>query len=110
MDLKHRFYGRRWFQILTDERYKLFNGDAIEVMDDLIKRGIKVNSVICDIPYGTTSCSWDEVIQFDEMWDRIRKITYDNSPVVLFSSQPFTTKLIDSNINNFRDGGFTNGT
>lgn len=81
----------------------MFNGDAIDVMDDLIKCRIKVNSVICDIPYGTTSCSWDKVIQFDEMWDRINKITYHNSPVVLFSSQPFTTKLIDSNINNFRE-------
>lgn len=72
-------------------------------MNRLIVDGVKVNSVICDIPYGTTACSWDEVIPFDEMWDRLNKITYNNSPIVLFSSQPFTSKLINSNINNFRE-------
>lgn len=72
-------------------------------MDSLIEQEIKVNSVICDIPYGTTACSWDEIIPFKEMWDRLDKITYSNSPVVLFSSQPFTSKLIESNIDHFRE-------
>lgn len=72
-------------------------------MDSLIEQEIKVNSVICDIPYGTTACSWDEIIPFKEMWDRLDKITYNNSPIVLFSSQPFTSKLIESNINHFRE-------
>lgn len=72
-------------------------------MDDLIEQGIKVNSVICDIPYGTTACSWDEIIPFDKMWDRLYKLTYDDAPIVLFSSQPFTTKLIGSNIKDFRE-------
>lgn len=72
-------------------------------MDNLIDQGIKVNSVICDIPYGTTSCRWDEIIPFNDMWDRINELTYDDSPVVLFSSQPFTSKLIQSNIKQFRE-------
>ena len=72
-------------------------------MDDLIEKGIKVNSVICDIPYGTTACNWDEVISFADMWDKINKITYNNSPIVLFSSQPFTSKLILSNLTQFRE-------
>lgn len=37
------------------------------------------------------------------MWNRLNKITYENAPIVLFSSQPFTSKLINSNINNFRE-------
>ena len=90
-------------KILENKKYELFRGNCINVMDDLIHNGIKVNSVICDIPYGTTACSWDEIIPFEEMWDKLNKITYDNSPIVLFSSQPFETKLINSNINNFRE-------
>ena len=41
---------------------------------------MQVDSIITDIPYGTTSCSWDVVIPFDEMWDRInnRINTYTN--------------------------------
>lgn len=83
--------------------YKIFNGECIKVMDYLIENNVKVNSVICDIPYGTTACPFDEIIPFDKMWDRLYKLTYDNSPIVLFSSQPFTAKLINSNIKNFRE-------
>lgn len=89
--------------MFKEKNYELYQGDCLKVMDELIESGIKVNSVICDIPYGTTSCSWDEVIPFKEMWDRLYKITYDDSPIVLFSSQPFETKLIDSNIKDFRE-------
>ena len=80
---------------------ELYQGDCLEVMDELIKNGVKVDSIITDIPYGTTACSWDVVIPFDEMWSRIERIKKDNCPIILFSSQPFTTKLINSNIDNY---------
>ena len=32
--------------------YKLYNGDCLEVMDGLIKEGVKVDCVITDPPYG----------------------------------------------------------
>ena len=47
---------------------KLYNGDCLEVMDELIKQGIKVDAIITDPPYGTTACKWDSVIPFDSMW------------------------------------------
>ena len=75
----------------------------MRVMDELIAENTKVNTVICDIPYGTTACSWDDIIPFEAMWDRIDKITYKNSPIILFSSQPFTSRLITSNIKCFRE-------
>lgn len=59
--------------------------------------------VLTDPPYGTTSCKWDSIIPFKEMWDCINRIVLDdNSPIVLFSNQPFTSRLINSNINNFK--------
>ena len=70
-------------------------------MNNLIEEGITIDAIITDIPYGTTTCSWDVVIPFEEMWNRIERIKKDNCPVVLFSSQPFTTKLINSNIDNY---------
>ena len=33
-------------------RYKLYKGDCLEVMDKLIKEGIKVDMVLTDPPYG----------------------------------------------------------
>ena len=80
----------------------LYNGDCLEVMDKLITDGIKVDAIITDPPYGTTACSWDSVIPLDKMWNSIDLIKKENSNVVLFSVQPFTTKLINSNIDNFK--------
>ena len=46
-------------------RYKLYQGDCLEVMDELISLGIKFDCIISDIPYGTTNCKWDSVIPFN---------------------------------------------
>ena len=34
------------------ERYKLYNGDCLEVMDKLIEEGIVFDAIITDPPYG----------------------------------------------------------
>lgn len=87
--------------ILT-ENYKLYLGDCLEVMDRLIKQGVKVDAIITDPPYGTTKCKWDVVIPFDEMWERLNKLIKDNGVIILFGRQPFTSQLINSNLKNFR--------
>ena len=92
---------------MTETIYKqgrIINGDCLDIMDELIKEGIKVDCVITDLPYNTTACKWDkEVINLEEMWAKLNKLTKDNTPIVRFGSQPFTTKLISSNIKNFRE-------
>ena len=80
----------------------LINDDCINAMYKLIDNDIKVNLILTDPPYGTTNCRWDTIIPFDEMWDCIEKLTLDNSPILLFSSEPFTTNLQYSNIDNFK--------
>ena len=83
--------------IITDN-YKLFNGDCLEVMDLLINRGVQVDAIICDPPYGTTACKWDTIIPFDEMWNRLNKLIKPNGAIVLFGSEPFSSALRMSNI------------
>lgn len=80
----------------------LYNGDCIEIMQQLIDKGIKVDAIITDIPYGTTSCNWDIVIPFDKMWDKLLKISNDKTPIVLFGSEPFSSQLRCSNIKMFK--------
>ena len=82
--------------------YKLYNGDCIEVMRGLIEEGVKVDAVITDIPYGTTSCEWDAVIPFGEMWDCIRGIRKDDAAVLLVGNEPFSSMLRISNIGEYR--------
>jgi len=47
------------------EIYKLYQGDCLEVMDELIAKGVVVDAIITDPPYGTTNCSWDSPIPFN---------------------------------------------
>lgn len=73
-------------------------GDCLDLMKDIPDKSVSL--VLCDLPYGTTACSWDSVIPFDEMWKAYSRIC--KGSVVLFSAQPFTTALIGSNLKNFR--------
>lgn len=88
--------------------YKLYQGDCLEIMDKLIKEGIKVDAIITDPPYGTTSCNWDTVIPFDEMWERLNKLIKPNGAIVLFGSEPFSSFLRASNIKNYKYDWFWN--
>lgn len=47
------------------EMYKLYQGDCLEVMDELIAKGVVVDAIITDPPYGITNCSWDSIIPFN---------------------------------------------
>jgi site-specific DNA-methyltransferase (adenine-specific) len=86
-----------------DEYIRLFQGDCLEVMDRLIEKGIKFDAIITDPPYGTTKCKWDAIIPFDDMWGRLNQLKKDkNIPIILFSSQPFTSELIHSNLKSFK--------
>lgn len=61
-----------------------------------------IDAIITDPPYGTTACKWDSVIDFKLMWELLNRIIKSNGAIVLFSSQPFTSALIMSNINMFK--------
>ena len=81
---------------------KLIHGDCLEEMPKLIKEGVKVDLILTDLPYGTTACKWDTVIPFKPMWKMINQLIKPECPVVLFGSEPFSTKLRNSNINEFK--------
>ena len=83
-------------------KYKLYNGDCLEIMARLIEEGIIVDAIICDPPYGTTACKWDSIIPFDEMWSRLNNLIKPNGAIVLFGSEPFSSALRMSNIKNYK--------
>ena len=79
---------------------RLYNMDCLVAMKDISDRSIDM--VLCDLPYGTTDCNWDSVIPFEPLWEQYERIIKDNGAIVLTASQPFTTKLINSNIELFK--------
>lgn len=82
------------------DKVKLLHGDCLELMKDIPDKSIDM--ILCDLPYGTTACRWDTVIPFEPLWEQYNSIIKDNGAIVLFSKQPFTTKLIHSNLNDYK--------
>jgi len=78
----------------------IYNADCLDVMPQLADKSI--DCIICDLPYGTTACSWDTVIPFEPLWAEYKRLIKDNGAIVLFGSQPFTSKLIISNFEMFK--------
>ena len=76
---------------------KLYKGDCLEVMDYLIENNYKFDAIITDPPYAVTGFSWDQLIPFDKMWERLLKLIKDDGAIVLFGNEPFSTNLRKSN-------------
>ena len=69
----------------------LVHADCFDVFPYIADKS--VNLILCDLPYGTTACKWDSVLPLDKLWNEYKRIS---NTVILFSSQPFTTDLINS--------------
>lgn len=81
-------------------RHKVIHGDCIQIMKEIDSNSIDM--ILCDLPYGTTSCKWDTIIPLKPLWEQYKRILNKGAAIVLTSTQPFTTTLISSNIQNFR--------
>jgi site-specific DNA-methyltransferase (adenine-specific) len=81
---------------------KVYHGDCLEVMDKLIQDGVKVDTIITDPPYGSTNCKWDKVIDFNEVWIKLKEIRKDKAITALFGVEPFSSYLRMSNIKEFK--------
>ena len=79
---------------------KIYNEDCLEGMKRIADGA--VDCIITDLPYGTTACAWDSVIPFEPLWEQFKRVTKPNAAIVLFSKQPFTSKLILSNLDMYR--------
>lgn len=57
-----------------------------------------IDLILCDLPYGTTNCKWDIIIDFDKLWEQYERIIKDNGAIILFGSEPFSSYLRLSNL------------
>lgn len=91
---------------LKMNKIELYNGDCLQVMDELIERGVKVDAIITDPPYGTvkgmnykemiefnSTHDWDETIEHGQMLDKCNKLLRMNGALILFSQEPYTSFL-----------------
>ena len=74
----------------------LIHGDCLEAMQGLPDNSIDL--VLTDMPYGTTACKWDAVLDLALVWKQLKRLSKPTTPCVLFASQPFTSVLGSSNL------------
>ena len=88
-----------------NELTTIYNGDCLEVMDYLIEQGIKVDAIITDPPYGIMKditqdgidgMDWDTALNPMDIFIKTNKLLKKNGKLILFSQEPYTTKLVNS--------------
>lgn len=79
---------------------KIICDNCLDVMKEIPTSYIDM--VLCDMPYGVTSCGWDKVIDLNKLWYAYNNICKINAAIILFGTQPFTTDIINSNRKDFR--------
>lgn len=44
----------------------LYKADCFDIFPQIESNSIDM--ILCDLPYGTTSCKWDSILPFDKLW------------------------------------------
>ena len=85
----------------TSDTITLYHGDCLDKMSLIPDNSVDL--VLCDLPYGTTKCKWDTIIDIGELWKHYTRIVKKPSGVILlFGQQPFTSMLVSSNYEWFK--------
>ena len=79
---------------------KLLNGDCLELLKELEPKSVDL--VFCDLPYGQTSCTWDNKIDLNELWKELKRVVKPTTPLFFTCSTKFGYELIKSNEKGFR--------
>jgi DNA modification methylase len=81
---------------IENKNCKLLHGDCLELMKDIPDKSI--DCIITDLPYGVTAKNkWDVIIPFEPLWEQYKRITKDNSAIILFGQDKFTARCMLSN-------------
>jgi site-specific DNA-methyltransferase (adenine-specific) len=82
------------------ELNRIYQRDCLEGMVMIPDKSIDM--ILCDLPYGTTSCKWDTVIPFEPLWEQYERVIKDNGAIVLTATEPFKSLLVTSNLSLFK--------
>ena len=78
----------------------LHNADCFDVFPLIPDNSVDL--VCADIPYGTTQCKWDSVLDLQQMWKELYRVAKPDAAIVLFSAQPFSSVLVGSNLKDWK--------
>ena len=79
---------------------KVILGDCLDIIPSIPDKSIDM--ILCDLPYIKIAPKWSKNINLRLLWKSYNRIIKNCGTITLFSSQPFTTKLISSNEEDFK--------
>ena len=85
---------------MSEGKKEILLGDCLELMKDIPNGSIDM--ILADLPYGTTQCKWDSIIDLNKLWEQYERIIKPNGAIVLTAAQPFTSILVMSNLKLFK--------
>jgi DNA modification methylase len=62
------------------EENKIHLGDCLNLMPSIPSKS--VDMILCDLPYGTTACEWDSIIDMTRLWHEYERVIKDNGAIV----------------------------
>ncbi len=82
------------------ERNHIYHLELFDLCDAMPDKS--VDMILCDLPYGTTACSWDTIIPIEPMWEAFKRIIKPRGAIVLTATEPFASVLVSSNLRGYR--------
>lgn len=73
---------------------ELVRGECLDVLRTLPDASFDL--ICADLPYGTTRCKWDHVIDMDAIWTEFRRILTPRGTVVATSAGLFTVDMVNA--------------
>lgn len=92
--------GGFFIEEMSGVEYEIYNEDCLQGMKRIADG--TVDCIICDPPYQTTDCAWDQRLPLEEMWAQFNRVTKHNAAIVLFAQLPFAVDVINANRKMFR--------
>lgn len=76
------------------------NDDCFNVFPSIADKSVDL--IFCDLPYGSTNCSWDSVLDLESLWAQYNRIIKDDGVILLYAQTPFDKVLGASNLKMLR--------
>lgn len=78
----------------------LRNTDCLDLLKSI--GDYSVDLILQDPPYNTTQCDWEYDIDLPVLWQEWERVLKPNGVILIFSDEPFTSRLIMSRLGFFK--------